>query len=97
MLESFDNGEWLTGVVLETDSATLKKFVRNERFQALPNLQDLHLISNNYLVNNKANFVSADGIYFITKSSRKHNWTYVVDLSRRKLWAEISYPDWSEN
>ncbi len=94
VLETFDNGEWLTGTVFEIDNATLKKFVIANHFDTLQNLNEIHLISNNYLTRHKANFKTIQNIYFVRKSVNKNNWTYVADLGDNKLWTEISYPDW---
>jgi len=95
VLETFDNGEWLTGTVLEIDSITLKKFVIENHFDTLQNLNDIHLASNSYLTRHKANFVATRNIYFVSRSINKNNWTYVADLNANKLWTEIGYPDWS--
>lgn len=94
VLEAFDNGEWLTGAVLEIDSTSLRKFVVDNHFDTLKNLNDISLASNNYLTKYKADFKTAQHIYFIRKSENKNNWTYVADLNDNRLWAEISYPDW---
>jgi hypothetical protein len=94
VLEAFDNDEWLTGIVLKVDSLTLRDFVVNNHFDAAKNLQDFHLYSTNCLTSQRPNFTSTNNIYFITKSLNKNNWTYVADLNSKRLWAEISYPDW---
>ena len=39
VLETFDNGEWLTGTVLKIDNATLRNFVVENRFDTLKNLK----------------------------------------------------------
>ena len=94
VLETFDNGEWLTGTVFEIDTATLQKFVQTYNFQSLKGLNELHLHSLNYLDTYKPNFASIRNIYFSSKSKGKNSWTYVADLNSGKLWSEISYPDW---
>lgn len=94
VLETFDNGEWLTGTVLEIDSTTLKRFVIANHFDTLQNLNDIRLISNNYLTRHKANFKTTKNIYFTRKSVNKNNWTYVANIDDNKLWTEVSYPDW---
>ena len=94
VLESFDNGEWLTGTVLEIEGASLKKFIVENHFDTLQNINTIHFLSNSYLTRHKANFKTVHNIYFISKSVNKNNWTYIADLNDNKLWAEISYPDW---
>jgi hypothetical protein len=94
VLEAFDNGEWLTGTVLKIDSLTLTKFVIDNHFDTLQNLNDIHLFSDSYLGKNKPDLSSTKNVYYISKSEHNNNWVYVVDLNRGRLWAEISYPDW---
>ena len=94
VLETFDNGEWLTGTVLKIDNATLQKFVAKHHFDVLKNSNDLHFLSNSYLHEYKAEFTETKNICFLSKSSDKNNWTYVADLNNNILWAEIIYPDW---
>lgn len=94
VLETFDNGEWLTGTVFKIDSLTLVKFITDNHFDTLRNLQDLHLFSENYLTRYSPNFITTKNIFFIRRSEHKNNWTYVVDLNSNRLWTEISYPDW---
>lgn len=94
VLETFDNGEWLTGTVFKIDSSALMNFVIENHFDTLQNLNDIHLFSNNYLTRFKADFKSTKNVYFIRRSVNKNNWIYVADLNENKLWAEISYPDW---
>ncbi len=97
VLESFDNGEWLTGTVLAIDNAPLKKIIAENGFDTLRKMSDLHFLSNSYLTRHKAEFRTVHNIFFISKSENRNNWTYVVDLNDNRLWAEISYPDWSGN
>ena len=94
VLETFDNGEWLTGTVFKIDSSTLIKFVSNNHFDTLKNIQDIHLLSDGYFTKNKLDLTNLNDIYFINKSKNKKDWRYVVDLNKKILWAEISYPDW---
>lgn len=95
VLESFDNGEWLTGTVLAIDSVTLANYIVDHRFKTLQNLKDFHLISVSYLTEYKPNFKTTNNVYYISESRGKNSWTYVADLNSKKLWAEIQYPDWS--
>lgn len=93
VLETFDNGEWLTGTVFKIDNLFLKEFVRENHFGTLRNINDIHLQSESYLIGNKPDTTTVSNVYFIRKSSNKNNWIYLVDLNNNKLWAEISYPD----
>src|SRR4051812_12827921 len=68
VLESFDNGEWLTGTVLAIDNANLRTFILDNGFDTLNNIGDLHLLSNTYLTRHKAEFTTPQNIYFISRS-----------------------------
>ena len=95
VLETFDNGEWLTGTVFRIDSHLLRAFVIENHFDTLQNLNEVHLLSNSYLTKHKADFRTTKNIYFIQRSENGNNWIYIADLNVNKLWTEISYPDWS--
>ena len=94
VLESFDNGEFLTGTVFQIDSLTLRNFVNDNHFDTVSNYLDTHIISENYLTKNKPLFSTTRNVYFIRKNDQKINWTYIADLNTKRLWTEISYPDW---
>ena len=94
VLETFDNGEFLTGTVFKMDSVTLLNFIIENHFDTARSYLDTHIMSEYYLKANKPTFNSTDRIYFIRKSEKKINWTYVADLKSNRLWTEISYPDW---
>jgi hypothetical protein len=95
VLETFDNGEFLTGTVFKMDSLTLQNFIDDNHFDTVSNYLDTHIMSGNYLMKNKPIFSSIHNVYFIRKSEQKINWTYIADLNSKRLWTEISYPDWS--
>lgn len=94
VLEAFDNGEFLTGAVLQMDSLILQKFVNENHFDTASSFLDIQTISENFLKDNKPVFTSIDNVYFIRKSIQKVHWIYIADLNTKRLWAEISYPDW---
>ena len=94
LLETFDNGEWLTGTVLMIDNATLKNFVADNLFDTIKSTNELHFLSNSYLKEYKAEFHGITNIFYLSKSRDKNNWTYIVDLNKNILWTEISYPDY---
>jgi hypothetical protein len=81
VLETFDNGEYLTGTVFQMDSLTLLKFIIDNHFDTASNYIDTHIMSEGYFRKNKPIFNSRQNVYFIRKSKR--------------LWTEVSYPDWS--
>jgi hypothetical protein len=95
VLETFDNGEFLTATVFEIDSITLVEFIKKNHFDTPQNLTDLTSFSQSVLKNHKPIFTSTKNIYLLRKSKDKNHWNYFADLNQKKLWAEISYPDWS--
>jgi hypothetical protein len=95
VLETFDNGQFLTATVFEIDSLTLLKFIKENNFDTLRNLGDLTMFSESVLKKYKPAFTTTTNIFVIRKSKDKNHWNYVVDFNQRKLWAEISYPDWN--
>jgi hypothetical protein len=94
VLETFDNGEFLTGTVFQIDSLTLLNFINEYHFDTVSSYLDTHIMSEIYLKNNKPVFSSTHNVYFIKKSEGKINWTCIADINSKRLWAEISYPDW---
>lgn len=94
-MEAFDNGEFLTGVVLQMDSLTLQNFIKDNRFDSVSSYLDARVVNEtNYLEENKPVFSTFRNVYFKRKSEQKNHWIYIADLNTKKLWAEISYPDW---
>lgn len=65
VLETFDNGEWLTGTVFQIENTTLRKFVIENHFDTLQNLNDIRLLSNSYLNRHKANDYSSRMLFRI--------------------------------
>lgn len=94
VLETFDNGEFLTGTVFEMDSLTLRDFISTNHFDTVNNFWDTHIMSENYLTKNKPIFDTTNNVYFISKSDKNIHWTYIADLNSKRLWIEVSYPDW---
>jgi len=94
VLETFDNGEFLTGTVFQMDSLTLRNFINDNHFDTVSNYLDTRIIGENYLTKIKPIFRSTHDVYFIRKSEQKINWTYIADLNSKRLWTEISYSDW---
>lgn len=94
VLETFDNGEWVTGTVFKMDSLSLQGFIIANHFDTLTDYRDTHMMSESFLSEYKPLFSPTAHLYIIRKSDNKINWTYIADLTNKRLWAEISYPDW---
>jgi hypothetical protein len=97
VLETFDNGEFLTGTVFQMDSLTLQNFINENHFDTVTNHFQTRMMSEIYLVKNKPVFSSTKNLYFKGKSEQKIHWTYIADLNSKRLWTEINYLDWSGN
>ncbi|WP_153799359.1 hypothetical protein [Foetidibacter luteolus] len=95
VLETFDNGEWVTAVVLSIDSSALMSFVKTNHFDTMKAVSDLNLMGFRNFKSQKPDFNSKQGIFFINKSKNKNDWIYVADLNENKLWAEVRYPDFA--
>ena len=95
ILETFDNGEFVTGTVFLIDSLILIDFIRLNGFVRWKEGFPAPLMSGSYLQSEKPNFKNRKDIYCVFKSKGKNDWLYVIDIKVNKLWAEIRYPDWS--
>ena len=94
ILETFDNGEFLTATVFRIDSIELLNFIKTNHFDSLQNLRDAQLLSERYFTNNIPHFTSTKNLFIAWKTEDKVDYKYIVDLNTNKLWAEIRYPDW---
>lgn len=93
VLESFDNNEWLTGVVLSTEQSTLQQYVSEQGFEIVKDRNDVRFTSNSYLKKYKLDITANQNIYFIQHTSHNNNWSYVADINKGILWCEIIYKD----
>ncbi|WP_157473995.1 hypothetical protein [Flavihumibacter petaseus] len=89
--------EWLTGAVLAIDSATLHRFIYDQKFDTAKDLSQVNISGNGYLKNFPAAFNTAENIYLLNRRVGDKTVKYVADLNRQLLWAEINYADWSGN
>lgn len=97
VLESFDNGEFLTGTVFKIDSISLFNLIDKYHFDSLREDDQFSMMSNGYFENNKLILKPTKNIYIIRNGKDKVYWNYLIDLNNCRLWAEISYPDWGGN
>lgn len=95
VIESIDNGEFVTTTVFVVDSIILKNLIRFYAFDT--NSLMPRLLGNSYLVRNKLETANSNNIYYKSGTKAKNSWLYIIDLKNGKLWAEIQYPDWSGN
>jgi len=97
VIESIDNGEFVTTTVFKIDSINLQKFITQYKFDTTEKIFPLRLMGNSYLKENKINQEKLNGFYYKAGAKEKNNWLYLVDLKSKKIWAEIGYPDWAGN
>lgn len=96
VLETFDNGEFLTGALLELDSLALRNFIVQNRLDTVRKKVGLGIISWSvgYYRTEKPEFADNELLFSINKSKGKVNWTYIAEPKKNRLWAVINYPDW---
>src|SRR5258706_8060784 len=68
ILETFDNGEFLTGTVFRIDSITLVNFIKSNHFDSLQELRDARLLSETHFANNKPDFASSKNLFIIWRT-----------------------------
>jgi hypothetical protein len=95
VIESIDNGEFVTTTVFIVDSITLKDFIHSYSFATSPLMP--RLFGNSYLIKNKLDIPDSNNLYYKAGTKGKNSWLYIIDLKQKKLWAEVQYPDWSGN
>jgi hypothetical protein len=95
VLETVDNGEWLTATVFKVDKPVLIDFIEKYHMDTSATDFELNFFSRPFLENNKADFKSPGNIYFVKHSKGKINWNCIADMNTNRLWVEISYPDHS--
>jgi hypothetical protein len=100
VLETYDNGEDLTGTTFSTDSLSLLKFVLKYKLNKVkkvrfgddyPGLIDW---GRSYIKGVMPDRNHSENLYFINTSVGKYDWVYVADVKKGILWTLISYPDW---
>ncbi|MCX6317991.1 MAG: hypothetical protein NTW29_11915 [Bacteroidetes bacterium] len=94
VIETFDNGEYLTTTTLQTDSSELVTFLNKYHLGQLKNFNANQYLGKTYLKKHLPDFHNLTNLYCKTGSNGKNSWIYIIDIERKLLWAEIQYPDW---
>lgn len=96
VLESFDNGEFLTGILIETDSLHLKEFLDINHFEALnsKSIYNLSLVDNSYFKHRPPDYRNSVQ-YILRGTNDKASFIFLADLPTKRIWGVINYPDWS--
>lgn len=93
IIETFDNGEYYTITSFKLDIVDLKEFLLTNNFKTVEQNWQPTIFGVSELKQEKPKVGFADCVHVAGKKG-KNDWLYVVDTSRRILWAEVRYPDW---
>lgn len=98
VIESFDNGEYLTISSFRLTKSDMKKFLHAYNFKKLPSEMNLELLGGRKELReilpedrNRENY------FYISGQKAKTTWLYIADTALCTLWAEIQYPDFAGN
>ncbi|MBO0950680.1 hypothetical protein [Fibrella forsythiae] len=95
VIESFDNGEYLTVTSLKFDSLSLAGLIKKYNFEKGNQASFPAFIGLNYLKEVKPDLAQERNLYVKSASKGGNSWLYIIDLEQHILWAQIQYPDWS--
>ncbi len=96
VVETHDNGEWITTTTLKVDSVILKKYIAVNNFKPFAKMHP-ELMGATYLKGRKPRKDDWIKEYYFSGDRGQNYWIYIVDIKRNLLWAEVIYPDWSGN
>ncbi|WP_462248567.1 hypothetical protein [Ferruginibacter sp.] len=94
VIETYDNGEFVTTTSFKIDSAVLKRFSEKNRFDTVRDPFYLFFIGEKSLKKQKPDLKNKDELLYISGYSKTNTWLYIIDFKKEMLWAEIQYPDW---
>ena len=94
VIETYDNGEFVTTTSFKIDSFALKRFSEKNSFDTVRYPFYLFFIWENYLKKQKPDLKNKDELLYISGYSKTNTWLYIIDFKKEMLWAEIQYPDW---
>ena len=95
VLESHDNGEYLTMTTFKVDSSVLINYIKKNKFGPVSRLSP-KLLGDSYLKRVKPDYKPGDE-YYVAGDREKNDWILVADIKKGILWVQILYPDWSGN
>jgi hypothetical protein len=94
IIESYDNGEFVTTTTLNVDSVDLVNFLKKYKFEKREKIYPAQFMGTHTLKKTKPDFNNLENLYFLDGSKGKNSWLYIIDINQKILWAEIQYPDW---
>ncbi|MBC8052387.1 MAG: hypothetical protein H7Y13_04940 [Sphingobacteriaceae bacterium] len=93
VLESVDNGEFLTITVLEFDKAECKSVMDSIKFDLIPQGKNPNLIGLYLLDKENEQILKNKRLLRNWGQTDKNTWNYVLDTVSCRLYCEIGYPD----
>ncbi len=95
VIEAIDNGEWYTVTSFNMKKDDMYAFINRYDFKPVLKGYRPTVFGEGNLQKERPPEELIPGYVFLMKSNGKLNCNYLIDTSRRILWASISYPDWS--
>jgi hypothetical protein len=94
IIETQDNGEFVTITSMRIDSMDLVAMIKTYNFDTLKMGDAMLPRGQNLLHDVKPDNQSVSHQFIFNKTMNKNDCSYLIDLNRKILWAEIGYPDW---
>lgn len=94
VIETFDNGEFLTVTSFKVTPKEIKELTSQYHFKPVDGSFVPGFMGNYFLKGISPAKSDLNKCLMIGGENGKAFFTYVLDTSKQLLWAEISYPDW---
>jgi hypothetical protein len=91
VIETWDNGEFVTTTTFKIDSTTLKLFSIKNHFDTVRYPFYFYFIGKNSLKKQKPGLETEDQLLYVAGESKTNTWLYIIDLKKEMLWVEIIY------
>jgi len=95
VIETIDNGEWFTVTSFNMKADDMFAFISRYEFKPVKGEYRPSVFGEGNLQKERPPEKLIPGYVYLTKSNGKVHCNYLIDTTRRILWASISYPDWS--
>jgi hypothetical protein len=97
VIETFDNGEFITVTSFKIAASDMIEFSKRYKFEAVDGSFVPGFLGNNFLKGPKPANSDLNKCLMKIEQKGKATSVYVLDTSKKLLWAEINYPDWAGN
>lgn len=95
MIETFDNGEFVTVTSFKVTPANISELRGKGKFEAVDGSFVPGFLGNAFLKGPKPEQSDLNKCLMQLEQKGKTLAVYVPDTSKQLLWAEINYPDWA--